>query len=148
MVILFVATACVFYYLIVWFAGLPSFPHDIATFDWIPIKSRIQLALMLDRWKAAVDRRKYIEICGRHIAPLIPGEQEKKKFFEQKLKEAYEDAAKRRKKSERSGILTPPDIDYEHWEKILEKNVHGAKSRRRACIIREWALLYGCETPI
>lgn len=115
-----------FYNLILLFYRIP-FLHVPATFDWIPFETRIQLLLLLDSWKAAIDRRENIADYGPEIGDPFPDEQERKTRFEVRFKEAYEDADILRKFGEMSGVLTPPELDSDFCELFCERKMYEAR---------------------
>lgn len=115
-----------FYNFILLFYRIP-FPHDPATFDWIPFETRFQLWLLLDSWKAAIMRRENIAKYGSYIGASLPDEQERKKRFEVRLKESYDDADKLRELGEMSGVLTPPELDSDFCELFCERKMYEAR---------------------
>lgn len=117
-----------FFAFIAKFCVIP-FPFDLTVFDWIPFETKVELVLLLDRWKAAVDRREHIAKYDWYMDTPIEDEQERKTLFETKLEEAYEEAVKRRELANAAGVFVPPELDVEHCEQYCERRVYEARKR-------------------
>ena len=103
------------------------FPHDPATFDWIPFPARIQLALLLDRANAVVIRHEKQKLLGAKAEAISSDEQECFNLCGQRLKQEYQDAEQRRKSDAEHGKLTPPEPDLEYWQQVCEKKMYEAR---------------------
>lgn len=115
-----------FYQFLIQFCAI-LFPHDPATFDWIPFPARIQLALLLDRANAAVIRMMEQRMFGAKAVSRFPDEQERFNLCAQRLKQEYQDAEQRRKSDAEHGKLTPPEPDLEYWQQVCEKEMYEAR---------------------
>ena len=104
-----------------------SFPHDRLTFDWIPFWARVQLMILLDQWKAAVDRRENIRTYGTRIGEMILDEQARFDRFWCMLQNVYVDAVAQKKLAERHGLLRALEPDVGFWQIILEKEIYKAR---------------------
>lgn len=115
---------------------------DRSTFDWIPLQTRILLVYLLDRWKAAEDRRAYNDeatskldeqerkVFLEKFGGPFHDEQEREDLFKLTFKQMYQVAAQRRQLDETRGVITPPELDMEFWQKACDWEMY--KARRAA----------------